>query len=250
MEDIIQVKQCSKCSIEKQLLEFSKWTKNRDGYKNICKSCQSKYWLNYRIENDKELKNKRKVSYWNNVEENRAKQRIQAKKDREKRRVQAKKYRNKNRDKINSIRRAYKQKRKNDPNFYPNTLRGKVDGRVSSLVRISLKGNKGGRSWEELVGYNLDTLMGNLEKLFTSNMNLEELKKGNIVVDHILPRELFEYKTPKNPQFKACWALSNLQPLWKEDNDKKSDLLPDGRRARYLTKQEKLDYLKSLGYNF
>lgn len=39
-----------------------------------------------------------------------------------------------------------------------------------------------------------------------------------------------------------------MQPLFWIDNIKKNDYLPDGRRARNLSKEEKLTYLLSLGY--
>jgi hypothetical protein len=33
----------------------------------------------------------------------------------------------------------------------------------------------------------------------------------------------FKFETPEDPDFKACWALSNLRPLWSTDNIRKSD---------------------------
>ncbi len=55
----------------------------------------------------------------------------------------------------------------------------------------------------------------------------------------------------KNLVFTENTYLNGFCPkrIWKTENDTKSDLLPDGRRARYLTKEEKLDYLQKLGYN-
>ena len=42
-------------------------------------------------------------------------------------------------------------------------------------------------------------------------------------IDHIIPRSFFKYRSPRNKQFKKCWALENLQPLWKSENRKKGN---------------------------
>jgi len=40
-------------------------------------------------------------------------------------------------------------------------------------------------------------------------------------IDHKIPLWSFDYSDIADPQFKKCWALDNLQPLWKGDNLKK-----------------------------
>lgn len=47
-------------------------------------------------------------------------------------------------------------------------------------------------------------------------------------VDHILPASSFKFSGMHCAEFKACWALSNLRPLWARDN---------------LVKRAKLEYL-------
>jgi hypothetical protein len=42
-------------------------------------------------------------------------------------------------------------------------------------------------------------------------------------IDHIIPKSAFAYESPDDPEFKACWTLTNLRPLWKKANqDKKA----------------------------
>ncbi len=51
-------------------------------------------------------------------------------------------------------------------------------------------------------------------------------------VDHILPQSFFKIDAddPANClEFQACWALSNLRPLWKRDN-----LVKNARRSHLL----------------
>lgn len=90
---------------------------------------------------------------------------------------------------------------------------------VSSALRSSLRQQKGGRKWEALVGYSLAQLVAHLERQFVPGMSWANYGKWH--VDHILPRVSFAFTSPDDPEFRACWALSNLQPLWAEDNIRK-----------------------------
>ena len=87
----------------------------------------------------------------------------------------------------------------------------------------ALKGNKQGRKWENLVGYSCEELRNHLEKLFKIGMTWEIFLQGKIHIDHIIPRSWWIYESPDDSEFKQCWALCNLQPLWNEDNIKKSN---------------------------
>lgn len=46
------------------------------------------------------------------------------------------------------------------------------------------------------------------------------------------------------------YKQTKLKPEWHQVNIEKSDRLPNGRFANELTKEEKLQYLESLGYKF
>ena len=85
------------------------------------------------------------------------------------------------------------------------------------------KENKGGRHWEDLVGYSLDDLMINLETTFPEGYGWEDLNK--LEIDHIIPKSHFKYASTEDEEFKKCWALNNLQFLTIEDNRKKKNKL-------------------------
>lgn len=85
----------------------------------------------------------------------------------------------------------------------------------------SLKGHKNGRKWEMLVGYTLLELMEHLEKQFQPGMTFDNYGKWEI--DHIRPRSSFRFVYHTDADFIRCWALENLQPLWKVDNIRKRD---------------------------
>lgn len=76
------------------------------------------------------------------------------------------------------------------------------------------------RPWTSLVGYTSEELMDHLQSKFTEGMNWKNYGKWHI--DHIKPVVLFRFKVPEDDEFKKCWSLKNLQPLWAEENFKKN----------------------------
>lgn len=99
----------------------------------------------------------------------------------------------------------------------------KLHARVHQLVYRALKKNKAGYRWEHLVGYTVDELKRHIESLFWPGMSWENM--GEWHIDHCVPRSAFRFTKPTDPQFIECWSLSNLQPLWKLDNLRKSSRL-------------------------
>lgn len=111
-------------------------------------------------------------------------------------------------------RKYQKERRANNP-------QARIDGRISALIRQALRENKAGKSWESLVGYTVKDLMDHLEKQFVSGMSWDNM--GEWHIDHIKPRSSFSYDSPTDPDFRECWKLENLQPLWAIDNLKKGN---------------------------
>jgi 5-methylcytosine-specific restriction endonuclease McrA len=73
------------------------------------------------------------------------------------------------------------------------------------------------RHWELIVGYTLSELKSYLEKKFKLGMTWDNY--GSLWhIDHIIPRSSFSYDSLQSDSFKKCWSLSNLQPLWKQEN--------------------------------
>lgn len=96
-----------------------------------------------------------------------------------------------------------------------------INRRMSAGINGSLRaGAKAGRRWESLVGYTLADLMAHLEKQFPPRMSWGNRDRWDI--DHIVPLAAHNFETTDDPEFAAAWALTNLRPLWKIDNIKKS----------------------------
>jgi hypothetical protein len=99
--------------------------------------------------------------------------------------------------------------------------RSRLDGAISNGIWRTLNGGKAGRTWESLVGYSLVDLITHLEKLFWPGMTWENYGRNGWEVDHVIPKAFFKYESCDDEDFKHCWALSNLQPLWCADNQSK-----------------------------
>jgi hypothetical protein len=87
---------------------------------------------------------------------------------------------------------------------------------VGCAVAKSLRAGKQGRKWESLVGYTCAELRDHLARQFTKGMSWANY--GEWHVDHILPKAMFNFDSPDDPDFRVCWALPNLRPLWGSDN--------------------------------
>ncbi len=98
---------------------------------------------------------------------------------------------------------------------------------ATAMNRCLVKG-KGGRSWRSLVGYSLDELVAHLESQFADGMSWGNYGARGWHVDHKIPVAAFVFSSAQDEQFKICWSLKNLRPLWETDNcSKRADILPE-----------------------
>lgn len=105
----------------------------------------------------------------------------------------------------------------NNKNISPihKNLRERVSRRLRhSLSTRGLSKNK--TSVFQILGYNVETLMKHLESKFEPGMSWEN--RGEWEIDHVIPDSWFNYSSMEDQLFKDCWALSNLQPMWKLEN--------------------------------
>lgn len=110
-----------------------------------------------------------------------------------------------------NIRDFYRRKRATDPMY-------RLRSSVSAYVYWCLKGHKRGRT-EHLLGYSIAELKRHLDRQFAKGMSWENY--GEWHVDHIVPVTVFEFENADDPQFRACWALTNLRPMWAAENIRK-----------------------------
>ncbi len=200
---------CKGCGKTKPRDGFYKQKCKVNGLRGKCKSCWTKQTLENR-KNDIEKYRKYRREYKKNNPLVKKERREWMKKDREK---NPKKYRDRDRKRLPD-----RKKWRNDFRKKP---REKINHRIGNAIRVALSENKKGRRWESLVGYTLEDLIKHIEGQFRDGMSWENFDK--IHIDHIKPRASFNYTKPEDPEFKECWALENLQPLWASENIKKSN---------------------------
>lgn len=102
-------------------------------------------------------------------------------------------------------------------------LKFNLNHRIRKSIWETLNGNKKGRMWEKLVGYTLNDLIKNLEKLMPKVYSWQDYLSGDLQLDHIIPIRAFIFSKPEDEGFKMCWSLDNLQLLPTKENMLKKD---------------------------
>ena len=160
----------------------------------------------------------------------------------EKRKSKQAKYRKDNNEKVTSAQRKWyqdnkekafyshnkyeKSRRLTDPSF-------RFAQSIRAQFRFCLKNGigKNGSTSKEIfnsLGYSVEELRYHLESQFDPNMNWGNY--GQWHVDHIQPVCSFSFYSFFDEEFKKCWSLSNLRPLWaslnvtKAQEDKKKSV--------------------------
>lgn len=135
-------------------------------------------------------------------------------------------WRRKNKERIAAYQKNHREEHKESYNARFRAYRRKnpkyaLSHSIALSVWYSLRDSKNRHHWEDLVGYILEDLVRHLEALFKEGMNWENY--GAWHIDHKIPIAAFNFTKPEDTDFKRCWALANLQPLWKIENLKKSN---------------------------
>lgn len=99
-------------------------------------------------------------------------------------------------------------------------------------LRSSMKANIGGRlkqrglsknnlSCFSMLPYTFEDLCKHLESKFEPGMTWENYGINGWEVDHVRPDSWFHYESYEDEEFKKCWSLDNLQPMWASENRSK-----------------------------
>lgn len=193
------LKRCSKCKEEKTFLEFSPDKTSPSKLASQCRLCRNE---GVRLRNLK-YKGKYKNKHQESI-------RLWKEENKEQIRVYNRNWKLNNKERNSLLNKKHAQ-----------TPKGNISNRMTCAIWASLREGKRGRSWESLVGYTVDDLKTHLEKLFLVGMSWENKKSWHI--DHIIPVSAFNFKTYDDYDFRRCWAMKNLQPLWIKDNLEKSN---------------------------
>jgi len=185
----------------------------------------------YRKNNSEKIKDGKKRYYLDNKERILKKYKQYREENKDKARIYQKKYREENYEKKRQYNKQYAIKNKDKKReYYLNNKEGATEWRkqwrrkqvenndrfvlnhrVSGAIYKSLKRNKNGYHWEDLVGYTLDDLKDRLIKTMPEGYCWNDYLNGKLHIDHIIPISVFNYTKPEHTDFKRCWALNNLR---------------------------------------
>jgi hypothetical protein len=201
----METKVCTKCNIEKELKYFNKMSKVKCGVRSYCRECQSIQSKKYRIDNKEKIKEYN--TKWNEENQEYYKKYFEEynKLNYEKEKERKLKWSRDNKEYSNNYQ---KQRKKEDILF---RLKTNIRTSVNRYLKYKSKHTF------DIVGCTPQFLKEHLEAQFIDGMTWENRSEWHI--DHIIP--LSSAKT-EDEVYMLC-HYKNLQPLWAEDNLKKSN---------------------------
>ena len=177
----------------------------------ICYECKRVNMANDYSRNKPRVIATNKKSYNKNSSKHMARSLAWAKKNPEKRKAIRQKNATKYRDKYTQASNLRnKEKRETDP-FY------RMCRNTSKAIWAFMKGSKGFRHWELVVGYTFKDLAARLTPLLRDSMTWENYGQY-WHIDHIKPLSRFTKDTGVDAKVKVAFALTNLQPLLALEN--------------------------------
>ena len=223
-------KMCSKCGEVRELAEFYKSKKERLGVMSHCKACDKKKGKAYYEGNAEKVNARINANRAADPEKKKQQDRSWYENNKEANNDRGRRWRTENPERARQFTKNW-ELRNPDASRKRNERRRKTPkGRLENAIRAGFhkgikRGSKAARKTFDLLGYSTDELMAHIEKQFLPGMNWGNHGRGEECwhIDHIIPVSAFNFETPDDPDFRICWDLKNLRPLWEKDNLQKSD---------------------------
>jgi hypothetical protein len=225
-------KKCTKCGRELCLERFyeRKLKGNNIGYHSWCKDCSIAAAIVRAVEWHKNNPEKARIAVnkWRNNNPEKAK-------------AATAKWRRNNPDKIRAAVAKWQESnpryksewKENNPGYQNNYERNrmaidhnfKLIKKTRTAMYMALIDNAKSGHTTELLGCSIEELRNHLERLFLPGMSWDNYGMHGWHIDHIIPVSYFDFTDPE--QQKRAWHYTNLQPLWAEDNLKKSNKIQE-----------------------
>ena len=137
--------------------------------------------------------------------------------NKEHRKEYLKEYRENNIEKIRKTKRDYERNRKARDPLY------KLISNFRTAIYQVLKESNVDKNehYFDVLPYSQGELIQHLENQFTDDLTWDNY--GEWHLDHIIPISSFNIQEMGDEEFIKCWSLENLQPLWGEENIRKSN---------------------------
>jgi hypothetical protein len=227
-------KTCKKCNIEKEISDFHTQKNCLHGVNPICKLCRKHKTKIYYIKNKESILKKTNAYNQKNMEKVLLRNKKWQLENREYFLEYHRNYNAKyiaiNKKKLNKISRQYYLDNKSKMNReraeyakkqYKEDFSYKMKILLRSRIRIALQNNTKNKSTLDLLGCTIQFFKDHIEKRFQKGMTWDNYGFYGWHIDHIRPCASFDLSDPEEQN--KCFHYSNLQPLWAEDNLRKSD---------------------------
>jgi len=222
IDNLIEKKYCGKCQVFLPLDSFKKRNcdnknvknKSWDNLQRMCKVCTNEY----RKKGRKERKQKwaiNELKYSDNYKKSGRRSEVD------------KIWYNKNKDEAIKKRVNYQRDRKKNDPYFAETVRAR--SRFTSIMKKICK-NPSDNHFYDYLGCTGIEYCKYMENKFVEGMSWD--RRQEIHFDHIIPISAWNLKDDK--ECRACWHYTNLQPLWAEDNLKKSNKYKKEDKDKYF----------------
>lgn len=204
------IHKCNKCGESKELNILNYKTNKVNGkiyFEKTCKICRQKKATSQakkRYHSDLSFKLKK----LNSTEKSRKKNQELKNESWRKRIELTKKWKQENKAWIKEVNKDRHKRRWLNPTY-------RISKNMSNYVNKHIK-DKNLSHVFDILGYSIKDLMSHLEAQFKEGMSWTNY--GQWHIDHIIPICSFNIQSKNDQQFKECWSLKNLRPLWKEEN--------------------------------
>lgn len=221
------IRKCKTCEVEKPFSSkfFYKNKRYRYGFSTECRECTKERSRKWSAENKARKASSDKAYAEKNRQSISEYQSGYRRLNKDKSSAYMKKYAGENAEKLKKSKQNYNsrpeikmaraerhnERRKHDKKY-------RLMCNVRSAVSDALSKQSGALRFLE---YTIEDLMRHLEKQFAIGMTWENYGSG-WHVDHIIPSASFKFEKAEDLDFKFCWSLANLRPLWASENLKKS----------------------------
>jgi hypothetical protein len=200
----MEKKICSKCKLEKDVCEFYKHSKNPNIYRGQCKKCMNSDSV---------------LHYSNNKEKIKEQSKIYVSKNSEKIKKRRKIYVENNPNLFKDWIEKNKEHRRNYINNYNSSPISKLKNSLRSRINELMNKKYNNPRTTNLVGCDYEFLINYIESKFINGMSWDNYGYYGWHLDHIIP--LSSAKTEE--ELCKLFHYTNLQPLWAEDNLRKSN---------------------------
>jgi len=211
-------KTCSKCNTEKDFDCFNKNKAGLNGLHSWCRICMKSYQSDHYQKNKESKSSYAKLYNAKNKAKNNKASSEYYFKNKKRTNARTAKYYKDNKHHLNNWVADYnRERRQSDPSF-------RLADNLRRRARAALNGERKSATTRKMLGCSFEQARAYIEAQFTDGMSWDNYGRHGWHIDHIIPCASFDLTDPE--QQRKCFHYTNLQPLWAEDNLRKSDKLP------------------------